>query len=74
MAIRLEALMGQETAARLLGVAPATLERWRWAGRGPRYRKLGRCVRYALEDLEAFVAASARTSTSDPGSGSPAAP
>lgn len=59
-------LIDQTAAARRLGIRPATLERWRWLGVGPRYLKLGRCVRYAPEDLEAFVAASARVSTTDP--------
>lgn len=29
--------------------------------------KLGRCVRYGVPDLEAFVQSAVRTSTSDPG-------
>ena len=28
--------------------------RWRWAGKGPAFRKFGRAVRYALSDLEAL--------------------
>lgn len=42
-------------AARVLGVEPATLEKWRRNGRGPRFvRYSHRCVRYRLRDLEAF--------------------
>ncbi len=63
----LEPLVDDREAARVLGVKQATLQRWRWAGRGPRFIKIGRAVRYALEDLAAFRDAGARTSTSDPG-------
>lgn len=44
-------------AASFLGLAPKTLSRWRWAGKGPAYRKLGSSVRYRIEDLEDFVKA-----------------
>jgi Helix-turn-helix domain len=57
-------LQPQSAAADYLGVQPATLERWRWRGVGPRFIKIGRCVRYRRSDLEAFVAASVRTNTS----------
>lgn len=43
-------------AALYLGLAPATLSRWRWRGdRGPRARKFGGAVRYAMTDLQAFA-------------------
>jgi predicted DNA-binding transcriptional regulator AlpA len=44
-----------------------TFEGHRLTGRGPKFLKLGRSVRYALEDLEAWLAASRRRSTSDDG-------
>jgi excisionase family DNA binding protein len=44
-------------AAAYLGVSVETLRTWRQKKRGPRYRKLGRCVRYSLADLEAFIEA-----------------
>jgi len=56
-------------AAARLGLAPRTLERWRWAGRGPAFRKFGGCIRYALADLDAWADAGRRTSTSDAGPG-----
>jgi excisionase family DNA binding protein len=44
--------------ARLLRVHPDTVRRWRAIGTGPRYAKLGnKSVRYALADVEAWVAA-----------------
>jgi predicted DNA-binding transcriptional regulator AlpA len=57
-------LVSAPAAAAFLGLQTATLAKWRWAGSGPRYRKLGRRVLYDLRDLEAFIAASARQSTS----------
>lgn len=51
-------------AAEILGVRPNTLERWRWQGVGPSYRKFGKLVRYDERDLSAYVEAQSRTSTS----------
>ncbi|MEO5375351.1 MAG: helix-turn-helix domain-containing protein [Alphaproteobacteria bacterium] len=60
-------LTPREAAARLQ-VAEATLERWRTRGGGPRFIKLsGRVVRYADEDLRAFVQACAVVSTAGTG-------
>jgi len=42
-------------AAHFLNVQPATLEQWRWNGRGPKFCKIGRSCRYRLADLEAFL-------------------
>src|SRR5687768_5198272 len=50
--------------ARILGVKPQTLAKWRLKGTGPLFRKFGSRVMYAVPDLEAFVAAAARESTS----------
>jgi predicted DNA-binding transcriptional regulator AlpA len=61
-------LLAEAEAARILGLSVKTLRRWRWAGQGPSFRKLGRAVRYASSDLEAYIADARRTSTSDPGS------
>lgn len=43
-------------AARHLGLAVATLNQWRSQGRGPRYSKAGRSVRYAVADLDRWMA------------------
>lgn len=46
----------ESEAASFLGLAPATLARWRWRGdRGPRFRKFGGAVRYASADLQAYA-------------------
>lgn len=45
-------------AAEYLGLAPATLARWRSTGaQGPAFRKFGGAVRYAKVDLEAYASA-----------------
>jgi predicted DNA-binding transcriptional regulator AlpA len=57
-------------AAAYCGQSARTLEAFRLTGRGPRFLKLGRSVRYSVDDLEAWLAASRRRSTSDDGSAS----
>lgn len=56
-------------AARLLDLSPRTLEKHRCEGTGPIFHKLGGRVVYAISDLHAWVAASARQSTSEATSG-----
>ena len=48
-------------------MAVATLRRWRWAGRGPRFAKIGAAVRYDPTELRDYIERSTRTSTSDDG-------
>ena len=56
-------------AARFLGLSGRTLEKHRTYGTGPKYRKIGGRVIYALDDLKAWADVGAKTSTSDPGVG-----
>ncbi|CBS89249.1 helix-turn-helix transcriptional regulator [Azospirillum lipoferum] len=56
-------------AARFLGLSGRTLEKHRVYGTGPRYRKIGGRIVYALDDLKAWADQGLRTSTSDPGTG-----
>lgn len=42
------------------GLTVKTLAEWRYERRGPRYRKLGRLVVYALDELEEWIEASAK--------------
>jgi len=37
-------------------IAQSTLRSWRTQRKGPRYYKVGRTVRYRIEDLDAFFA------------------
>ncbi|MFP5433653.1 helix-turn-helix domain-containing protein [Sphingobium sp. ba1] len=50
-----EIFVNEREAATRLGLAPATLSRWRWAGKGPASRKFGGAVRYAVSDLDRFA-------------------
>ena len=54
-------------AANFLRISSVTLSRWRVEGCGPRYRKFGRRVVYALDDLLAWAQEQLRSSTSDNG-------
>jgi molybdenum cofactor biosynthesis enzyme MoaA len=54
-------------AARLLNLSHRTLEKFRVTGGGPVYRKLGRRVVYAIEDLERWAEEGRRRSTSEAG-------
>ena len=56
-------------AARFLGLSGRTLEKHRTYGTGPKYRKIGGRVAYALDDLQAWADIGAKKSTSDPGAG-----
>lgn len=49
-----------ELAAALPGVTKSTLAMWRYEGKGPRYRKLGRIVVYALDEVEKWIEDGAR--------------
>lgn len=50
--------------AELLGLSVATLRAWRHRGKGPRFLRLGRSVRYLPADVADFVRASAVDTTS----------
>jgi predicted DNA-binding transcriptional regulator AlpA len=56
-------------AARFLGLSGRTLEKHRTYGTGPKYRKIGGRVVYALEDLRTWADLGTKSSTSDPGVG-----
>ena len=62
-------LLRTTEAGRLLGLSGRTLEKHRTYGTGPRYRKLGGRVVYAVEDLQAWADIGLRQSTTDPGQG-----
>jgi len=49
-------LLTEADAAALLGVKPQTLSVWRMRGYGPKFRKIGRLVRYDATDLEEYSA------------------
>src|SRR3972149_2600754 len=53
-------------AAESLRLSPRTLEKQRVIGGGPRFRKFGRRVMYAVADLETWADARSFEATSDP--------
>ena len=60
-------LLNTAQAAAALDLSPRTLERYRVVGGGPRFRKIGRWVRYLPSDLERWLDGRVRTTTSDDG-------
>jgi hypothetical protein len=59
--------LNEQQLAERFNVSVKTIRKWRLSGGGPRYRKFGSAVRYALADVETFEEGCARKSTSDPG-------
>jgi Helix-turn-helix domain len=53
--LTLPRLVDEDAAAEYLGKSVASMQRDRALKRGPRYAKLGRHVRYRIEDLDAYV-------------------
>ena len=47
--------LSQKELARRWNISHRTLERWRWAGEGPQFMKLGGRVVYRMEDITAFA-------------------
>jgi excisionase family DNA binding protein len=43
--------------AEMLGLSAVTLEKWRTSRVGPPFLRLGRCVRYRREDVDAWLVA-----------------
>lgn len=54
-ALTLPRMLNEKQAAQLLAVSIAALRRWRREGRGPRFTRLERCVRYDLRAIERFL-------------------
>ncbi len=58
--------LNNDEAAALLRLSPRTLEKQRVIGGGPKFRKFGRRVVYAVADLEAWANERSFEMTSDP--------
>lgn len=56
-------IMNVHQAADYLGLAVSTLNKWRCYGDGPVFIKMGRSVRYRLEDLNDYVTCNQSAST-----------
>jgi excisionase family DNA binding protein len=61
--------MAPEPAAKYLDSSTSTLAKLRLRGGGPRFCRIGRAIRYRRSDLDDWLIASSRRSTSDPGEG-----
>jgi predicted DNA-binding transcriptional regulator AlpA len=53
-------LLDEAKLASRLDVSRATLQSWRYAGKGPRYIKIGRLIRYRSADVDAYLRAQTR--------------
>jgi predicted DNA-binding transcriptional regulator AlpA len=53
-------LIDEPALAARLGVSRSTLQSWRYTGRGPRFIKLGRMIRYRHADVDAYLRANTR--------------
>lgn len=49
-------LMTQREVKEITGLADSTLEQWRLKGKGPKFIKLGRLVRYRTSDVQNYIA------------------
>jgi len=58
-------VMTVKQAAEHLGLAVSTLNKWRCHGGGPVFIKMGRAVRYRVEDLECYLSDSSTTITTE---------
>lgn len=47
-------LLTPEDLADRWNLTETTLSQWRWNGRGPRYIKMGKGIRYRLSEIERF--------------------
>ena len=58
-------LLTTPQAAEYLGLKPGTLEVWRVQGRGPKFCRLGRAIRYRIPALETYISEGEISSTSE---------
>jgi predicted DNA-binding transcriptional regulator AlpA len=63
----LDPLLSTSAAAEYLGISPSFLNKLRCTGGGPRYVKIGRRVLYPKFELDLWITAHLRTSTSNYG-------
>ncbi len=58
-------MLSEQDAAKVLKCSVACLRRWRREGRGPRWTKFGRMVRYSDSWLREFIEESVQARTGD---------
>lgn len=63
-----DTLLAEGEVAKLLGISPRTLQKWRYeGGHTPAFHKVGRAVRYRLGDVKEWLRERRRRSSSDHG-------
>lgn len=60
-------LIEREELAARWEISVSTLNRWRWNGKGPKFVKIGRKVKYRMHDVEYFENTRLNSSTSSYG-------
>jgi predicted DNA-binding transcriptional regulator AlpA len=60
-----ERLVSAKEAARILGVHPNTLCKWRIYGRGPQFIKVGRRIRYSTNKISTWMSERTYSNTSE---------
>ncbi len=53
-------LLDEARLAARLNVSRSTLQSWRYRGRGPRFIKIGRLIRYRTTDVDAYLRSQTR--------------
>lgn len=61
----LDSLITADTLADRLGTKRRTVDEWRITGKGPKFIRVGRSVRYRPEAVEAWLLSQERKSTSE---------
>lgn len=56
-ALQMKKQLREQEVAEIYGISVKTLQAWRWKHIGPAYAKVGRCVRYSPDVLDAYFAA-----------------
>lgn len=60
-------LLNNDATADLIGASRRTLPVWRVQGKGPKFIKIGKLVRYELAEIEAWIRANTHSNTSRKG-------
>jgi predicted DNA-binding transcriptional regulator AlpA len=63
--------LNEHEVANLMGIKVRTLQKWRQRDIGPRFRRLGKAIRYDLSDVESWIAAAPTGGGRPPGNGRP---
>lgn len=58
-------VLSTKQAAEVIGISPSTLAKFRLAGEGPKYSKLGRRVFYEEAELRKWITENRHSSTSE---------